>query len=45
MRQNTMHLPWRGSHLAIMPAGSNTEFVISATESGSWYAFSAEMPR
>ena len=21
-----MHLPWRGSHLAIMPAGSNTEF-------------------
>ena len=38
-----MHLPWRGSHLAIMPAGSNTEFVISATESCSWYAFSAEM--
>jgi hypothetical protein len=27
-----------------MPAGSNTEFVISATESCSWYAFSAEVP-
>ena len=31
------------SHLVIMPAGSKTELVISATESCSWYAFSAEM--
>ena len=43
MRQQAMYLPWRGSHLVIMPAGSKTEFVISATESCSWYAFSAEM--
>ena len=42
MRQQAMYLPWR-SHLVIMPAGSKTEFVISATESCSWYAFSAEM--
>merc|ERR1712196_462527 len=41
--QHAMYLPWRGSHLAIMDDGSNTEFVISATESCSWYAFSAEM--
>ena len=38
-----MYLPWRGSHLAIMEAGSYTELVISATESCSWYAFSAEI--
>ena len=38
-----MYLPWRGSHLTIMFAGSKSEFVISATESCSWYAFSAEM--
>ena len=37
-----MYLLWRG-YLVIMPAGSNTELVISATESCSWYAFSAEM--
>merc|ERR1711924_513749 len=43
MRQHAMYLPWRGSHLVIMPAGSKTELVISATESCSWYAFSAEM--
>merc|ERR1719240_188048 len=43
MRQQAMYLPWRGSHLVIMPAGSKTEFVISATDSCSWYAFSAEM--
>merc|ERR1719152_832091 len=41
--QHAMYLPWRGSHLVIMPAGSKTELVISATESCSWYAFSAEM--
>ena len=38
-----MYLPCLGSHLAIMLAGSKTELVISATESCSWYAFSAEM--
>ena len=38
-----MYLPWRGSHLAIMDAGSKAELVTSATESCSWYAFSAEM--
>merc|ERR1719421_34779 len=38
-----MYLPWRGSHFTIMHAGSNTLLVISATESCSWYAFSAEM--
>jgi len=43
MRQHAMYLPWRGSHLAIMDAGSNAELVISATDSCSWYAFSAEM--
>merc|ERR1719191_1051478 len=41
--QQAMYFPWRGSHFTIMDAGSNTEFVISATESCSWYAFSAEM--
>jgi len=29
--------------LVIILAGSKTEFVISATESISWYAFSAEI--
>ena len=29
-------LPWRGSHLAIMEAGSKAELVISATLSCSW---------
>merc|ERR1719152_432786 len=43
LMQHAMYLPWRGSHLVIMPAGSNTELVISATDSCSWYAFSAEM--
>ena len=38
-----MYLPWRGSHLAIMLAGSNALLVISATLSCSWYAFSALM--
>merc|ERR1712216_1077480 len=41
--QHAMYFPWRGSHLVIMLAGSKHELVISATESGSWYAFSAEM--
>merc|ERR1719191_846121 len=41
--QQAMYFPWRGSHFTIIDAGSNTEFVISATESCSWYAFSAEM--
>jgi len=43
IRQQAMYLPWRGSHLAIIEAGSNAELVISATDSCSWYAFSAEM--
>merc|ERR1711972_571756 len=43
MRQHAMYFPWRGSHLTIIAAGSKTELVISATESCSWYAFSAEM--
>jgi len=38
-----MYLPWRGSHLVIIDAGSKTAFEISATDSCSWYAFSAEM--
>jgi len=38
-----MYFPCLGSHLAIMAAGSNEELVISATESCSWYAFSAEI--
>ena len=38
-----MYLPWWGSHLVSIELGSNTEFVISATHSCSWYAFSAEM--
>merc|ERR1719152_759846 len=41
MRTHAMYLPWRGSHLTIMFAGSNTAEVISETESCSWYAFSA----
>merc|ERR1719440_812403 len=41
--QHAMYLPWRGSHLVIMLAGSKHELVISATERDSWYAFSAEM--
>merc|ERR1719181_2138412 len=43
MRQQAMYLPWRGSHFTIIDAGSKTELVTSATESCSWYAFSAEM--
>merc|ERR1719164_211455 len=43
MRQAAMYLPWRGSHLDIIDAGSKAALVISATESCSWYAFSAEM--
>merc|ERR1719419_1701529 len=38
-----MYFPWRGSHLAIMEAGSKALEVISPTLSCSWYAFSAEM--
>merc|ERR550534_1044952 len=43
MRQQAMYFPCLGSHLAIMEAGSKEELVISATESCSWYAFSAEI--
>jgi len=43
MRQHAIYFPWRGSHLAIIAAGSNALLVISATESCSWYAFSAEI--
>eukprot|EP00961_Rhodomonas_salina_P067415 905370-Rhodomonas_salina.2 len=43
MRQHAMYLPWRGSHLVIIEAGSKVALVISATDSCSWYAFSAEM--
>merc|ERR1719188_1823892 len=43
IRQQAMYFPCLGSHLAIMAAGSKAELVISATESCSWYAFSAEM--
>merc|ERR1719247_3985875 len=38
-----MYLPCRGSHFTMQRAGSKTELVISATESCSWYAFSAMM--
>ena len=38
-----MYLPCLGSHLAIIDCGSNAEFVISATDNCSWYAFSAEI--
>merc|ERR1719473_1014035 len=41
--QHAMYLPWRGSHFTMQQAGSKTLFVISATESCSWYAFSAEI--
>jgi len=30
IRQHAMYLPWRGSHFAIIDAGSNAAFVISA---------------
>jgi hypothetical protein len=43
MRQHAIYFPWRGSHLAIMAAGSKHELVISATDSCSCYAFSAEI--
>ena len=36
MRQQAMYLPWRGSHLAIIDAGSNAALVISDTDSCSW---------
>jgi len=36
MRQQAIYLPWRGSHLAIMAAGSKALLVVSATESCSW---------
>merc|ERR1712083_678164 len=36
IRQQAMYFPWRGSHLAIMEAGSKAGLVISATESCSW---------
>merc|ERR1719203_1518607 len=41
--QHAIYFPCLGSHFTIWFAGSNTEFVISATESCSWYAISAEM--
>merc|ERR1711898_66165 len=31
-----MYLPWRGSHLVIMPEGSKTELVISAEMTGAY---------
>merc|ERR1712070_1179848 len=43
IRQQAMYLPWRGSHFVIIDAGSKTELVISATDSCSWYAFSADI--
>jgi hypothetical protein len=43
IRQQAIYLPCLGSHLAIMDDGSKAELVISATESCSWYAFSAEI--
>ncbi len=43
IKQQAMYFPCLGSHLTIMDAGSKIEFVISATESYSWYAFSADM--
>ena len=36
MRQTAMYLPWRGSTLQSIDAGSKAELVISATESCSW---------
>jgi hypothetical protein len=30
--QHAMYLPWRGSHFAIIAAGSKQELVISATD-------------
>merc|ERR1740121_580750 len=41
--QQAMYFPWRGSHFTNMADGSKKLMVISATESCSWYAFSAEM--
>merc|ERR1719440_217757 len=38
-----MYLPCRGSHFAIILAGSKHAEVISDTDSCSWYAFSAEI--
>merc|ERR1711934_1072373 len=38
-----IYFPWRGSHFAIIDAGSKHAEVISATLSCSWYAFSAEI--
>jgi len=43
LRYTAMYLPWRGSTFTSIDAGSNAKLVISATESCSWYAFSAEM--
>merc|ERR1712050_156244 len=41
--QQAMYLPWRGSHFTNIDEGSKTDIVISATDSCSWYAFTAEM--
>merc|ERR1712244_148626 len=41
--QQAMYLPCLGSHLTIWLAGSKQALVISATESCSWYAFSADI--
>lgn len=43
IKQQAMYLPCLGSHLTIIEAGSKTEFVISATDNYSWYAFSADI--
>ena len=36
IRHTAMYLPWRGSTLQSIDAGSKAELVISATESCSW---------
>ncbi|KAI1230878.1 hypothetical protein IHE44_0008310 [Lamprotornis superbus] len=41
--QHAMYLPCRGSHFTIWLEGSKQALVISATDSCSWYAFSAEI--
>ena len=43
IRQHAMYLPWRGSTLQSMRRRLEAGLVISATDSCSWYAFSAEI--
>ena len=43
IKQQAIYFPCLGSHFAIMLEGSNTAFVISGTDSCSWYAFAAEI--